>query len=172
MWEAIVSGLGVVALYVAMIAGLVAIVFGLPGTLVILLSAFVYAWATEFHVVTWGALGWLTLMAAVAEILEQIAGVYGSAKFGSSRKALIGSVVGGIVGAIALAPIGFGVGAVFGAFFGAFAGAFLTELYLEKRQMREALRSGYGAFFGRVGGFIVKMSLAFAMVVLVTLRLF
>ena len=36
---------------------------------------------------------------------------------------------------------------------------------------REALRSGYGAFFGRVGGFIFKMSLAVAMVVLVSFRL-
>ncbi|MCA9243827.1 MAG: DUF456 domain-containing protein [Phycisphaerales bacterium] len=171
MWDAIQSVLGIGALYLFLLGGLVAIIFGLPGTFVILGAAAVYGWATGFAHITGGTLGWLTAMTVAAEALEQIAGVYGSKKFGSSRKALIGSIVGGIVGAIMFAPFLLGVGAVLGAFFGAFAGAFLTEMIFERKEMREALRSGYGAFFGRVGGFIFKMSLAVAMVVLVSFRL-
>jgi uncharacterized protein YqgC (DUF456 family) len=80
----------------------------------------------------------------------------------------VGSIIFGIIGAVMGAPFFFGIGAVIGAFAGAFAGAILMELSQGKR-MDEALKSGWGAFIGRVAGTISKGAVGIAMIAITVL---
>ena len=147
--------LALVILILAMGGGLVAVVLGLPGTWIILGASTLYGWLTDFSVISVQLLFGLFLLAAVAEALDFVAGLWGARRYGGSRKAMIGTLIGGLLGAIALTPMLFGFGSILGAFFGAFAGAFGVT-YLEQRKMEDAVRVGWGALVGRVFAIVFK----------------
>jgi len=147
--------LALVILILAMGGGLVAVVLGLPGTWMILGASALYGWLTDFTVITIQLLFGLFLLAAVAEALDFVAGLWGARRYGGSRKAMAGTLIGGLLGAIALTPMLFGFGSILGAFFGAFVGAFGIT-YLEQRKMEEAVRVGWGALVGRVFAIVFK----------------
>ena len=152
-----------------MAAGLLSIIFGLPGCWIILADAAVYAGLTGFARISWPILAILLGMALVGEGVEFLAGVYGARRWGASRPAVLGALGGAVLGAILLSPLLFLVGALLGAFLGAFIGAFLVE-YLSHRDPNRALRSGFGAFLGRIGGILAKGSMAAGMAALIISR--
>ena len=156
---------------IVLLSGLVAILFGLPGTFIILAGTVIYAWLTGWTIITATTVVVVLLMTIVAEGLEFMFGVYGAQQYGASRLAMVGAVVGGIVGAIVGASVLFGLGAIPGAFLGAFAGAYVVEYYRE-RGLEQAMQSGKGAFWGRVAGTVVKGSLGVGMVILNVIALF
>ena len=141
--------LGIALLVLVLIGGLIAVVFGLPGTWIILSASILYAWVTGFTAITVKLLIVLFVIAAVAELTELGASVWGARRYGGTKKAMLGTLLGGLVGAIALSPLMFGLGSILGAFLGAFIGAFCLT-YLEERKMGDAARVGWGAFLGRV----------------------
>jgi uncharacterized protein YqgC (DUF456 family) len=155
--------LALVFLILAMPAGLIAVVLGLPGTWIILVASTVYAWLTAFTAITMQLILALLILAAAAEIMDLIAAMWGARRYGGSKKAMLGTMLGGILGAIVMAPLFLGFGAVLGAFFGAFAGAFLVT-YLEQRKMDEAVRVGWGAFLGRVFVVVFKGATVVSMI--------
>ena len=53
-----------------------------------------------------------------------------------------------------------------GAFIGAFVGAFLVEFFLQKN-VDKAMKSGWGAFVGRLAGTFFKGAIGIAMIVIV-----
>ena len=71
--------LGLLLLFGFCGVALVSLVFGLPGTFLIVAAALVYAWATGFAAVTWSTVGWLALLAAIGEGIEFVAGSAGAA---------------------------------------------------------------------------------------------
>ena len=145
--------------------GLISHVFGLPGNFIILGASFLVAWYGGFHDLTVTTLIVLLGLALVGELVEFVFGIYGAKRYKSSNKAIIGSIIFGIAGGVIGLPFFLGVGAVIGAFIGAFAGAFLVDLYLEQNVDR-AMKSGWGAFIGRVGGTVSKAALGMAMIVI------
>jgi uncharacterized protein YqgC (DUF456 family) len=157
--------LGTVVLFLFLTAGLGLVVLGMPGTLLILVSTFVYAWSTGFAKVTVNLLIALAIITAVAEGLDFVAGMWGARKYGSSKKAMVGALLGGAVGSIMLAPVAFGLGAIPGALIGSFGGAFGVA-YLEKRKVDSAAWVGYGAFLGRLAAVILKGTAAVSMIVI------
>jgi uncharacterized protein len=144
-----------IILILAMPAGLIAVVLGLPGTWLILAASVFYGWLTDFAIVTSRLLLGLLALAVVAEILEFSAGLWGARRYGGTKKAMVGTMIGGILGAVALSPMLFGFGTIVGAFFGAFVGAF-SMTYFEQRKMDEAMRVGWGALLGRVFAMVFK----------------
>lgn len=154
-----------VLLVIFLVAALAVIPFGLPGTFLIVLSALVYAWATEFAEVTWATLALLLASALFAEGVEAAAGIMGAKRYGSGNMGVLASIAGGIVGALLGAPLFFGLGAIPGALIGAFTAAVLAEV-VRGRSLHEALRAGWGTFLGRVAGTAVKGAVAVAMVVI------
>lgn len=169
--DTVVHVLGLVALFAGCTLGLVSLLFGFPGTFVILLVAFVYAWATAFGAIHWFTLGLLLALALLGEGLELIAG---SARAGgpkpSWRVVLItlgGSIVGGIIGA----PFLFGIGALVGALVGAFVGAG-AGVASEGAGFDAVVSTGFAAMQGRLLGFVLKSSIAVVMVVLVGIAVF
>ena len=151
-------------LVIFLLAALLVIPFGLPGTFLIVLSALLYALATEFAEITWGTISLLLASALFAEGVEAAAGIVGAKRFGSGNMGVFASLAGGIVGALLGAPFFFGLGAIPGALLGAFAGAVAAEA-MRGRSLNEALRAGWGTFLGRVAGTAVKVAVAVAMAV-------
>lgn len=159
----------VLALYILIsLAGLVSLVFGLPGTFFILGASVLYGWYGGFSDITVSVIIILVVLALAGELIEFLLGILGSKKYESSNRAIVGSIIFGIIGAVMGAPFFFGIGAVIGAFAGAFAGAILMELSQGKK-MDEAIKSGWGAFLGRVAGTISKGALGIAMIAITVL---
>ncbi len=144
-------------------AGFISLLFGLPGTFVILADSILYGWYKGFNEITTKVIVILAALAVFGELLEFLLGILGAKREKASNSAIAGSIVGGIAGAILGAPFLFGIGAVIGAFVGAFAGAFLVEL-LKRRTINQAIQSGRGAFLGKVVGTITKGAIGIAMI--------
>ena len=147
------------------LAALVSLIFGLPGTFIILGASVLFAWYGGFQEITVRTIIILIVLALFGELLEFLLGILGSKKYESSNRAIVGSIIFGIIGAVLGAPFFFGIGAVVGAFAGAFAGAIIVEL-TQGKKMDEALKSGWGAFIGRVAGTISKGAVGIAMIVI------
>src|SRR5690349_3719736 len=118
-------------LIVTQFLGLFFTLLGLPGLWLMVGAVAGFAWLTGFdRYVGWPGIIAVLSIAAVAEILEFVAGSAGAKKAGASRRGMIGAIVGAIIGAIfftGLLPIPI-VGTVFGVCFGTFCGAALVEM--------------------------------------------
>lgn len=147
-------------------AGLLTLVFGIPGNFIILLDSFLFSWYLGFQGVTVNILIVLLLLAVLGEIFEFMLGIAGAKKYRSGNRAVVASILFGIAGAIIGAPLFFGIGSVIGAFIGAFAGAFIVE-FLSGKGVLQAFYSGWGTFVGRVGGTVLKSLIGFTMIVIV-----
>jgi len=105
----------------------------------------------------------LGVMAAIAMLLDSLAGAFGARRYGASGRAMLGAALGGIVG------IFFGLP---GLLLGPFIGALLGELSM-RRDLPTASRAGWGATVGMLLGIAAKMALGIAMLGLfVMMRLF
>jgi hypothetical protein len=157
--------LGLLLLFTFCLLALVSLVFGLPGTFLIVAAALVYAWATGFATVHWSTIGWLLLMALIGEGVELLAGSVSAAGARPSRRVTIGVLAGGFIGGIVGTPFLFGIGSLIGALIGAFGGAALA-VASEGGSVGSALTTGLAAMRGRLLGFVLKASIAVVMVVL------
>ncbi|MFO8005653.1 DUF456 domain-containing protein [Thioalkalivibrio sp.] len=145
----------------------VSILFGLPGTWLMILAA----GATDWWLADNAMFGWPVLLTAIAlatlgEILEFFLGAAGSRAAGGSRRAATLAIVGGIVGAIAgtAFPIPL-LGTLIGASLGAFIGSLLGDLWAG-RPIFHSVEAGRGAAAGRFWGTVAKMVVGAAIVVL------
>ena len=145
-----------------LLLGIFSILFGFPGTVIILIDAAVYAALTGFDRIGGKILISLLILSILAELSDFAIGMAGAVKFGASRKSLLASVLGGIIGALLLAPFLLGLGAVLGAFLGGFVGVFTVEL-LQQLNLKPALRAAWGNVVGRAAGICVKGAFALVM---------
>lgn len=150
---------------------------GLPGNWLLVTIAGLYAelgpeeGRLDFD---WTPIGLLVVLALIGELIELVAGAWGTRRAGGSKRsaalALVGSLFGGILGAILGLPIpvvGVLVAAVLGAGIGAMAGAVAGERW-KGREFEESWRVGEAAFWARLLGTLGK-SLAGAIMVVVVL---
>ena len=127
----------------------------LPGSPLILLGAFIYAWYTDFAVITWGVLLVLFALTLLSQMVEYLATIIGAKKYGASRWGIAGAVAGGFIGLFA--------GGIFGIIAGPFLGALVCEL-LYGRTIGTSMKIGFGTLAGFIGGAIGKLIIALAMV--------
>jgi len=145
--------------------GIFSVIFGFPGTFIILIDVIVYAWITGFEKIGLKIIVILIVISLFAEAMDFLLGILGAKKYGASKRGVIASVIGGIVGAILMTPLLLGLGAIIGAFLGGFAGTFLVE-YLEEKKLKSAFRMGYGVLLGKIAGVFLKGFLAILMTVI------
>jgi uncharacterized protein YqgC (DUF456 family) len=145
--------------------GAFSILFGLPGTVIILIDATLYAAVTGFERIGFKILLTLLLLSILAELADFAVGMAGAVKFGASMKAFWASLIGGIIGAILMMPFLMGLGAVAGGFIGGFAGILTVEL-LRRNRLKPAFRAAWGATLGRGAGICVKGIFALVMIVI------
>ncbi len=146
--------------YIVAFAGLILPV--LPGVPIAALGAIIAAWMLSFKVITVTQVIIVALLAALAVVLDYLAGVVGAKGFGASTAGVWGSVIGSVIGLFFFPPFGFLVGAILG--------AIVAEI-VSGRQLNEALRAAWGVFLGTLGGIFVKILLLIAIGIVVFPRL-
>jgi uncharacterized protein YqgC (DUF456 family) len=149
--------------YLLMFLGLLGtIVPLLPGTPLILVGAIVYAIATDFAVIDGWILAILALICLGAELLDYIAAAIGAKKYGASRAGVYGAIIGVFAGFFTLGPIGILIGPI--------AGAVAGEL-LAGAGGSKAIRAGFGAIIGALGGMVLKFIAGVAMIVIILIQI-
>lgn len=141
---------------IVMLVGLIGTVLPvLPGTIVILAAACVYALVEGLHAVGWPTLlvlGVLTLVGTTADIW---ATSIGAKVGGASGWSVLVGLIGGVVGLVLLnLP---------GAIAGAILGVLLTEV-IRLGDWRQALRAGSGWVVGWVLSSVVQLVIGLVMV--------
>lgn len=145
-------------LTVANLAWLSTILFGLPGTWLMLLSALALDWLQPGPPL----FGTSTLLACAAlalagEVAEFLLGAAGARKAGGSRRGAALAIVGGIAGAVLGTAIPIPViGTLAGACLGAFAGSIAGDVAAGKT-VDASMKAGRGAAVGRFWGTVAKM---------------
>ncbi len=146
----------------ALVAGLAGTVLpAVPGSLLLVLGAFLVAWAEGFTRVSGWTVGACAVLGAAMWAVDLLAGVLGAKAFGASRWALFGAGLGLLVGMFLGIP---------GIVLGPAVGAIALE-YARDPSFERAMKAGLGTFLGFVLGTAVKVSLAFALVGVVVLAL-
>ncbi len=126
----------------------------LPGTALVLAGIVLAAWIDDFTRIGAVTLSAVAVLAALAWVLDFVAGLLGAKKVGASREALIGAALGTVAGLF----MGL-VGILFMPLVGAAAGE-----YLARRDHGRALKVGTATWLGMMVGMIAKVVLAFMMV--------
>lgn len=149
--------------------------FNIPGNWLLLMFSVIYKLVLPAETspsVSWKVLIVLVILAILGEVWEFLAGAYGAAKRGGSRRgavlAVVGSLVGSIGGAVAGVPVpvvGPLIGALVGGGVGAFVGAYLGE---RDRSHEERVSIGKGAMVGRFLGTAGKLAFGLIMLIIVT----
>ncbi len=156
------------------------VLLGLPGTWLICAATGIIAWwqwdrsqSPHDQMLSVGVLVTILVLAALGELFEFLAGVFGSSAVGGTKRgalgALVGTLVGGLLGTFFI-PVPL-VGSLIGACIGAAIGAWGTETY-DGRPWRDTLRSGAGAGVGRLLGTLGKFVCGVIMFLLVTVAAF
>jgi len=156
---------GLTIFILVLLFGAFSILFGLPGTAIILIDAFVYAAMTGFERIGPKILITLLILSVLAEITDFAVGMAGAVKFGSSRRGFWAFFIGGLIGASLMAPFLLGLGIIAGTFLGGFVGMTAIEL-LDRNRLKPTLRAAWGAVLGRSAGIIVKGFFALIMVII------
>ena len=147
-----------------MLAGLIgAVAPVIPGPLLVLAGALLYAWHGDFLIITWAALGVLATLTVVSQVLDYAASIIGARAFGASRWGMAGACVGALAGFL-LANIP-------GAIAGLFLGACLFEL-ARGRDMKTSARVGLGTLIGFLAGTVGKILITVVMIAIFVLQLF
>lgn len=140
----ILIGLGIIFILGGILGCLLPVIPGPPLSYIGLLLLHItqrYQFSSEFLIL------WL-IITVVVYGLDIVIPVWGTKKFGGSKRGVWGSVIGLIIGMFIFPP--------FGIIIGPFAGAFIGELSSGK-DSGMALKSGFGSFLGLVVGTIIKL---------------
>ncbi len=100
-----------------------------------------YQFSTRFLII------W-SIITVVVYVLDYVIPVWGTKKFGGSKRGVWGSVIGLVIGLFFFPP--------FGIIAGPFLGAVIGELSLGKDSVL-ALKSGLGSFLGFLAGTLLKL---------------
>lgn len=148
-----------------LLASLLLIPLGLPGTWLMVAAAFGYELLVpRGGIGPWTVVG-ITVLAVIGEVIEWSLSARYARKYGGSRRAGWGAILGGMIGAFMGVPIPIPfVGSMVGAFVGAFVGALVLE-YTKVKSAAGATRVAWGAFIGRVVAAAAKVGIGFLIVV-------
>ena len=151
----------------------VGILFGLPGTwLMVLFPVLLKWWQPDQFMMSWTVLVVAVGLAVLGEVLDLVLGAAGSRRTGGTTRgtvlALFGSIVGGIMGIALPVPL---VGPLLGACLGAFVGALLGNLWTG-RTLFQSFAAGRGAAIGQFWGTVLKLTIGAIIVVMLALAAF
>lgn len=151
--------------------GLFAGVFGLPGTILILMDVLVYSAVTRFETIGIKVILALMLLTVVAEALEFFLGLKGAFPFNLSVKGFWAALGGSTVGIAILTPVLYGLGTLIGVFAGGIVGVFILELARRSR-LKPSFRAGWGEIAARLAGSTVKGAITVTMVVITLVNVY
>ena len=153
------------------VIGIILIIIGIIGCILpalpgapLVYAALILLQFTDKHpfsilfLTVWGVITFLTAL------VDYFIPIWGTKKFGGSRKGVIGSTIGLVAGIIILPALGIVIGpfGLIGIIIGPFTGAVIGEL-IGGRDFNSALYSGIGSFLGFAAGAIMKLTVCFIM---------
>jgi hypothetical protein len=154
------------AAYVLIFIGLIGSVLPVvPGPMLILLGAGVWAWNDGFQAVGWPTLVILLVLALLAWISDLVLVTLFSRRMGVSWKAIAAAIAGGLIGGLVFGgwiPI---IGTLVATIVGAIVGIVLLET-IDKRDFRLALRASQATLVSYLVSSMLEASLAVLMVFL------
>jgi uncharacterized protein len=156
---------GLTVFILVLLFGTFSILFGFPGTVIILIDAFIYSAVTGFEKIGIKILITLLVLSALAEVADFAVGMAGAVKFGLSRKGFWAFSIGGFLGALLMTPFLLGLGLIVGTFLGGFIAIVTVEL-LARNRLKPTLRVAYVAVLGRMAGICVKGFFALIMLII------
>ncbi|HOF41115.1 MAG TPA: DUF456 domain-containing protein [Candidatus Hydrogenedentes bacterium] len=154
---------------IAVLTGIVLDLMGLFGNWVILGAAAIAWIVTGFEHFGFLALGVMSALALLGELIESGAAGLGASQCGGSRGSIIAALIGCVAGAAVGTPLFPVVGTVAGACLGAFIGAALHEYLNMERTAGQSMRVGAGAAMGRLFGLLAKTLVGFIMLLVAAL---
>ncbi|KAA3663024.1 MAG: DUF456 domain-containing protein [Calditrichaeota bacterium] len=167
--EAIISATLHFLFWLVLVVSVFIVPLGLPGTFVIVGTVLLHGFLTDFVPFSGTLIVLLLAIAILGEGIEFFFGAASAKKFGGSKQSMWGAILGGFAGAVVGTGIVPVVGTLIGVLVGAFIGAAGME-YLATQNSNTALRVGFGAFLGTLGGRFSKLTLAIIMVIIVVFR--
>ncbi len=126
----------------------------LPGTLFVLAGVALGAWIDDFTRVSTTTVVVVGVLAALALLLDFVAGLLGAKRAGASRQAVIGAALGTVAGLFM---------GLIGVLFMPLVGAAVGELMV-RRDHRHAARVGVATWVGVMVGMVAKVVIAFMMI--------
>ena len=177
---------GLVLVFIVLAVGLLAMLLGLPGSVLIFQGALVYGAVTGFEGITWVTIVLLFVLMILAETCDNVLGLAGARRAGASGSSQLLCLVGGILGAIlggqispllglvglSLGPVGAIVLMVVGPLSGVFVGAAMATYYWERhlgRKAHEARDIAKATVIGRVAGTLLKFAFGVIMAAMVVM---
>ncbi len=152
-------------------ASMMSNLYGVPGNLLIAFDSLIYGLVTNFREFGFAFILTLFLVVLIVEFLEYLLIVLTAKKYGASRWGIAGGVLGGVGGAVSGAFFTPVIGAIIGSVIGVFIGATIFEFF-KSFNLRMAVRSGIGAFLGKLGGLSIKMCGAITMLIMIGYKIF
>lgn len=146
--------------YLLLALGVALIIFGILGCILPIIPgpplSFLGVLSLHFTKFAEGAYtnNFLFIMALVAiavTVLDYIIPIWGTKKFGGTKAGVWGATIGLIVG-LFFSPFSAFLSIIFGPFIGAVVGESIAG-----SNSKHALKSGFGAFIGFLGGVLVKL---------------
>jgi uncharacterized protein YqgC (DUF456 family) len=156
---------GLTLFILVLLLGVFSVLFGFPGTVIILVDAFIYGAITGFEKIGLKILIALLVLTLLAEMADFAVSMAGAVRFGVSRKGFLAFTVGGFIGALLMTPLFLGLGLLIGTFLGGFIAMLIVELFA-RNKIKLTLRATYGAILSRVAGICVKGIFALIMVIM------
>lgn len=157
-------------LVLVMLMGVVgAIVPGIPGTSLILLSIFIWGLVQGFSGLSW-ALGTVLIVLLISIGIDFLASYWGAKQAGASQWGQVGALIGLVLGIFGLLPaLPFG-GPILGILVGPFLGALIGELLYHKDvvwelRLKMAGKAAMGIMVGTVVGNVIQGILALGSVI-------
>ena len=152
--DAVLITLGIIAVLVGVIG---AIVPGVPGPAIAYLSL-IFLQLTDRHPFQEDFLVIMGLIMAAVTVLDYVVPVYGTKRFGGTKRGMWGSTIGLILGIFILPATGIFLGpfGLFGVILGPFLGAYIAES-TGGMDSRKALNAAIGSFIGFLAGTFMKL---------------
>jgi len=133
----------------------VTIWLNLPGSFLMLIFIFIWAWIGDFMLISLPEIFILLGLMVLLEVLELVLSGLAAKYSGAEKRTAFLAVIGGILGTIVLGSLFFIVGAVLGLFIGSYLGAYWGEQQAGKSPA-EARRAALGALLGSIAGKVIK----------------
>lgn len=141
-----------------MVVGLIGTVLPIiPGTVLILLGAFLYALAEGFQAIGWPTLLALVVLTLAATTADIWASTVGAKIGGASGWSIVVGLIGGLVGLI--------VFSLPGAIIGAIGGVLLTEI-ARVGDLKQAFKAGGGWAVGWLLSTVLQLGIGLVMIVI------